>query len=80
MKYKKITSYYCDALEISEEKIQNIKLGSPFVIYSISDDKQNEIYYYPIISSSSNDIIFIVTVLKSNQTWTYNINTEYVDE
>ena len=78
---KEITTYYHKTLNIEIDDMEKITIGTPFLIYSLSDSNQSEIYYYPVININNNQIIVTIEVLKNAlaDEWTYNIGTEYVD-
>ncbi len=70
---------YSNSLGIDKNDMTNISIGNPFIIYSLSDSNQSEIYYYPIIDNRDNKVVITVDVLKMADTWTYSIGTEYVE-
>lgn len=76
---KKITTYYSEEVGINSEELKNIAVGKPFMIYSLSDSKQSELYYYPAINNKENKVVAMIEVYKSENKWTYSIGTEYVE-
>ena len=74
-----VTTYYSDSLNIDSNDMNNISIGHPFIIYSLTDSNQSEIYYYPIINDRNKEVVVTVEVLRNADIWTYNIGTEYVE-
>ena len=70
---------YSNSLGIDKNDMKNISIGNPFIIYSLSDSNQSEIYYYPIIDNRDNKVVITVDVMKMTDSWTYSIGTEYVE-
>ena len=57
----------------------DLKLGSPFVMYEIGESVQDEIYYFPLIDSNDN-IVFVMNVIGTTKGWCASFSDEWVDE
>lgn len=63
---------------LKSEDYINVRLGEPFYIYSTDNDKQNRIYYFPILNSD-NSFILTITAIDTNHNCQLSLSDEMAD-
>lgn len=69
-----------EELGIEQDDLDNFYLGSPFVIYNLDIETQEEIYNYPLINKKTQKVFLIVSVIGTTEGWQYTISKELVDD
>lgn len=80
--YKEVINleeYYKEKNKGVNIRFDDLKLGSPFVIYEIGESVQDEIYYFPLIDSNDS-IILVMNVIGTTKGWCVSFSDEWVDE
>lgn len=83
MKFSDIVKTMKTATEefnIEKNKLKNVELGDPFVIYDLDTSVQNEEIYYPVISIDFQEVVFVITVIGTTCGWEHSIGTDMVEE
>lgn len=70
---------YSDYYDATAKQLEDVKLGTPFIVYEIGESSQDEIYYYPILDSSDN-IILLLSVMGTTDGWRISVSEEWVDD
>lgn len=72
---KKYSEYY----NVTDEQLENLRLGKPFVIYELEEEVQDEIYYYPLLDENDN-VILLLSVMGTTEDWNICVSEEWVNE
>lgn len=67
-------------LKIESSKFNDWMLGTPFMIYDLDLDVQEETFFYPLIDKRTGKVFLIASVIGTSVGWQYSINKEMVDE
>lgn len=67
-----------EELCIDTEELEEVSIGTPYIVYDVVDSVQEEIYHYPIINDNNGDIVLMVDVMGTTDGWHYDISTENV--
>ena len=65
-----------DKFNIDENTIYNLKLGKPFVIYDFTEEKQDEIYYFPLLNDKN--VILVISVMGTTVGWNISASEDMV--
>ncbi len=74
----KSVKMYEQYYSITAEELENVQLGTPFVVYELAESEQDEIYYYPILNSEGN-VILLLSVMGTMQGWSISVSEEWVE-
>ncbi len=74
-----VVRLYSNYYNVTEEQLNDIHLGQPFVIYEIDETEQDEIYYFPLLDSNGNTIL-LMSIMGTTEGWSMSISEEWVDE
>lgn len=56
---------------------ENFSFGRPFIIY-LFEEKQDEIYYVPVIDNSTQKIVVVVGLMNTSNGYTFDMQASYV--
>lgn len=66
--------------DLQSSQMKNIYIGEPYVIYNINNDCDNEIYYYPVVDKSKDEIILIINLIGTTDGWSMSIDQNFVEQ
>ena len=74
-----MVKHWAEAMNIDKEKLGEVYVGEPYFICDLDTNESDEIYYYPIILSKTDQIVCVVSLLGTIDGWTYSVDTEMVE-
>lgn len=66
--------------DLEPSQLENIYIGKPYTIYNISDDSDNEIYYYPVVDSLNDEIVLIINIIGTTTGWSMSVDQNFVTQ
>lgn len=66
-----------EIFNIESSSIENFSFGKPFIIYLFAE-KQDEIYYVPVVYNPTQTIVAIVGLINTSKGFTFDIQDSYV--
>lgn len=66
-----------EEMGVSIEEVCKLSVAEPFIIYSLDETCQDEIYYYPIYNTYTEEVIFTVQVIGPKSDWGYEVSNEF---
>ena len=76
----KVSKDFSKDLDIDETQLEEVSIGTPYIIYDVADTKQDEIYHYPIINNKNEEVVLMVNVMGTTDGWHYDISTENISK
>lgn len=67
-------------LNIDETELDEVSIGTPYIVYDVANPIQDEIYHYPIINDRSDNVVLMVNVMGTTDGWHYDISTENISK
>lgn len=65
-------------LHINVSDLDKVSIGTPYIVYDVTDTEQDEIYHYPIINEQDGNIVLLVNVMGTTDGWHYDISTKNI--
>ena len=66
--------------DLEPQQLENIYIGNPYTIYNINNDSENEIYYYPIVDRSNDEIVMIINIVGTTNGWSMSVDQNFVEQ
>lgn len=63
-------------LHIDVSELDDVSIGTPYMVYDIADTEQDEIYHYPIVNDKNGNVVLLVNVMGTTDGWHYDISTQ----
>ena len=73
-----ISKLYSREFGIDSDSNSKYSVGKPYVIYNIETDKQDEIYYFPILQDD--EIVLVATVMGTEDGWSFSFSNDMADD
>lgn len=77
--YAYMTEYAMENAGVGNIYAEDIRLGEPFYIFSETSEKQEQIYYFPILNSED-EFIYTLTVICTNSNCQLSLNNEMTEQ
>ncbi len=66
--------------DVDKDVAERLQLGTPFIIYNVEQNNQEDSFYYPLVDIKNNNIIAILSLVNTTTGWTYTINKDWAKE
>ncbi len=73
-----VVMLHIDQFNVESSNLIDLKLGNPYVIYDLDIDKQDEIYFYPVLKDHT--VVLVISIMGTTNGWNLSANEDMVSK
>ncbi len=73
-----VVKEHINQFNIEADSLNDIRLGKPYIIYNLDNEKQDEIYYYPVLKGDT--VVLVINVMGTTDGWTLSASEDMTSE